>query len=220
MANQTQALIIGITWAVLLMVYAFYRRFWRDRFRKHLLVIEVDNVVNQTSSPGSLLSKSGVLLVFGANIITFMLVIAAVLFPTLGEYVDRFRIALPGWINLVGSILFVLNAVWGLAVLVFNPDYTPLYKELSGQFLLARQGPYHVVRHPRYAAEAMLNIALFLFTGVWISLLGIIGWPAMHSQALAEEEYLMKVAGRAYAEYRRNTGMFFPRPKGRETNAE
>jgi protein-S-isoprenylcysteine O-methyltransferase Ste14 len=210
MSNQTKALIIGITWWVLLMIHFLHRRFLRHEVVNHFLVIKTNREPNQTSSPGTSLSKSGVLFVFGANIITFVLVIATALFPTLDAFVGRVRIGLPRWTNIVGGILFVLNSIWGLLVLVFNPNYTPLYKELSDQFLLATQGPYHIIRHPRYAAEAMLNIALFLFTGVWISLLGMIGWPAIYSQALAEEDYLMKVAGRAYGEYCRNTGMFFP----------
>ncbi|MFQ5435209.1 MAG: methyltransferase family protein, partial [Anaerolineae bacterium] len=114
----------------------------------------------------------------------------------------------------LGSILSVLNAVWGLLALFFNPNYTPLFQPMKDQFVLATRGPYAVVRHPRYAAEIWLNIILFMFTGIWIPLLGVPGWIAMYNQARAEEHHLMTLAGETYRQYRQRTGMFFPRLTG------
>lgn len=213
MSSRTQALIIGVTWVALLVAYFLYRRFLMRTFASRLPVIKVDKRPDQDHSPGSLLSKAGVLFVFGANIITFALVFAMASSASLDEVVSRVSIGLPTWMNVVGSILFVLNSIWGQLALVFNPNYTPLYEKPGDQFLLATQGPYRVMRHPRYAAEAVLNIVLFLFTGIWISLLGVMGWLAIYHQARAEEGYLMRVAGRVYAEYCRSTGMFFPKPR-------
>jgi protein-S-isoprenylcysteine O-methyltransferase Ste14 len=71
-----------------------------------------------------------------------------------------------------------------------------------------------VIRHPRYAAEAWLNIILFMFTGIWFPLLGALGWIAMYYQARAEDEILLTLAGEDYEKYRKRTGMFFPRLKG------
>lgn len=209
MSAQTQAFIISVTWVTLLICFILYRRFLIHTFASRFPVIKVDKRPNQDHSPGSLLSKAGVLFVFGANIITVMLVFASASSDNIDEYVSRVSIGLPMWMNVVGSILFALNSIWGLLVLVFNPNYTPLYKEAGNQFPLATQGPYRIMRHPRYTSEAVLNIALFLFTGIWISLLGVLGWLAIYQQARAEENYLMRVAGSVYAEYCRKTGMFF-----------
>jgi len=211
MSAQTQALIISVTWVVLLICYILYRRFLIHTFARRFPVIKADKRPNQDHSPGSPLSKAGVLFVFGANIITIMLVFASVYSEIVNVYVSRVILGLPRWMNVVGSIFFALNSVWGLLVLVFNPSYTPLYKEAGNQFPLATQGPYRVMRHPRYAAEAAFNIVIFLFTGIWISLLGVMGWLAIYHQARAEENYLMRVAGSVYAEYCRKTGMFFPK---------
>jgi len=124
---------------------------------------------------------------------------------------NTISVDLPPWVNFSGSILFVLDAVWGLLALLFNPNYTPMFQPMKKQFLLATRGPYAVMRHPRYAAEIWLNVILFLFTGIWLPLLGALGWVAMYYQARAEENLLAALAGEEYDRYRQSTGMFFPR---------
>ena len=118
---------------------------------------------------------------------------------------------LPLWVKATGSVLFVLYSLWGLLVLFYNPNYTPLYKSLQGKYIIVTEGPYRLVRHPRYAAAALGNLIFFLFTGVWLSLLGLLGWPAIYAQGKAEEEFLLALAPEAYGDYHRRTGMFFPR---------
>ncbi len=105
----------------------------------------------------------------------------------------------------------MLDAVWGLLASLFNPNYTPLFQAMKDRFLLATRGPYAVIRHPRYAGEAWLNVILFMFTGSWLPLLGALGWIAMYYQAVAEEEILTTPAGEEYEKHRQRTGMFLPR---------
>lgn len=214
MTYQTEASIILATWVVLLSLYLVNRYIIKNRFLKQPLNITVSQLTGQDIRPGSLLSKIGVLFIFIANIGTFALVFVAGVFPVIDTFLGSLHVDLPFWINLPGSIFFILNAVWGLLVLVFNPNYTPLTKRMSVHFLLATQGPYATIRHPRYAGEACLNIILFMFTGIWLPLLGILGWIAMYYQVRAEEEILITLAGEAYVKYRQRTGMFFPRLKG------
>lgn len=73
---------------------------------------------------------------------------------------------------------------------------------MKDRFLLATRGPYSMVRHPRYAGEAWLNVILFMFTGIWLPLLGMLGWIAMYYQARAEENLLAALAGEEYDRYR------------------
>ncbi|MGC9397330.1 MAG: methyltransferase family protein [Anaerolineae bacterium] len=115
------------------------------------------------------------------------------------------------WANVAGGVLFVLYSLWGLLVLFYNPNYTPLYQQTRGQYVIVTEGPYRWVRHPRYAAAALANLIFFLFTGVWLSLLGILGWAAVYAQSKAEELFLLTLAPQVYGDYRRRTGMFFPR---------
>jgi len=96
-------------------------------------------------------------------------------------------------------------------VVFYNANYTPLYKRIHGQYVIVTEGPYRLVRHPRYAAAALANLTFFLFTGVWLSLLGLLGWAAIYAQGKAEEQFLLTLAPEAYGAYRRRTGMFLPR---------
>jgi protein-S-isoprenylcysteine O-methyltransferase Ste14 len=113
-------------------------------------------------------------------------------------------------------LLFLLDCVWGLLVLIFNPAYTPFFFKRNSKILLATQGPYALIRHPRYASEAALNVILYLLTGAWIPLLGLFGWAALYLQALAEEKFLLAAAPETYGRYYAGTGRFLPRWKFRQ----
>lgn len=211
MSFPVQAWVVGITWAVLLAVYGFYRLFGTGRMMKHCPVIEFSETDHQNRSPGSFITKAGVLWTFCANICPLLLVLSTLLFPNMEVTLNDLSLDLPGWVNIGGSIGFVLYSIWGLLVLIYNPNYTPLFQKAPHQYHLATQGPYQLVRHPRYAAEALCNLILFLMTGLWLPLLGIFTWPVMVQQARAEEKALLGSAGSIYREYRHHTGMFFPR---------
>ena len=192
----------------------------RRRFLQKAVVIELGPDASTISRPGSTLSGVGVLFVFVVNIGTFLLVFAAAVLPAFEGVLDSVRVDLAEWVSTIGGALFVLYGVWGLMVLVYNPNYTPVFRKQERRMAIAMRGPYAIVRHPRYAGEAFMNIVLFLFTGVWIPLLGIVAWPAVRQQALSEEDFLMAVAPQEYGEYRSVTGMFLPRLKARKRGPE
>ena len=214
MSHQVESMIIITTWVVLLVFLLVSRNFVERRFLEGSPSIRISDASGQDNKPGSPRSKIGTLFVFAANIATFALVFTAALSPPAVQSLDWISVDLPPWVNFWGSVLFVLNAVWGLLALLFNPNYTPLFQAMKDRFLLATRGPYAVVRHPRYAGEAWLNVILFMFTGYWLPLLGALGWVAMYYQARAEENLLAALAGEAYDRYRQSTGMFFPRLTG------
>lgn len=216
MPIPTAASIIAITYGVLLALWLVTWPLARRRFLQKTVVIQLGPDVKPISRPGSRLSGLGVLFVFMTNIGTLFLVFGAVVSPAFENVLDSLRVGLPEWMGVIGGLIFVLYGVWGLLVLVYNPNYTPLFRRQERQMAIAMRGPYAIVRHPRYAGEALLNVILFLFTGVWVPLLGIVAWPAVWRQALSEEEFLMAVAPKQYGEYRSVTGMFLPRLKGRE----
>ena len=161
------------------------------------------------------MSKLGVLFVFMVNILTILLTALDAISALPNHSLINMKVNLPQWVNIVGSLLFVIGTLWGFYAMIFNPTYTPLYKWPPGKFVLATQGAYRTTRHPRYAAEALLNTSLFLFTGIWLPLLGLIGWLAIYHQAKAEEDYLMTLAPKEYGEYRQQTNMFFPHRIGK-----
>lgn len=211
MTYRSESIIILIIWIILLALLLSNRFFLKNKLINQSLIITVSLKTRRDIKPGSLLSRIGVLFVFLTNISTFILVFISRFSSVMNSSLEFLHLDLPFWINLLGSIFFILNAIWGLLVLVFNPNYTPLTRNMGFQFLFAFQGPYAVIRHPRYAGEAWLNIILFLFTGIWVPLLGILGWVALYYQAIAEEKLLVTLTDEEYEKYRRRTGMFFPR---------
>ncbi|PKO16181.1 MAG: hypothetical protein CVU39_09140 [Chloroflexi bacterium HGW-Chloroflexi-10] len=211
MTSQTKLLIVAMTWATLFVLYSINRFLIRGRHLTRPSKVFLSSESLSAKPPGTLPSKVGVLFVFIVNIITIILLLIDALSSSIDPYLAPVKVSLPLWVNVAGSILFVIDEIWGFFAMVFNPNYTPLYKVPPHQFILATQGPYGLMRHPRYASEALLNIALFLFTGIWLPLIGLIGWVAVYHQARAEENYLMMLAEKEYGEYRKKTNMFFPK---------
>jgi len=209
MSFRIQATIILITWGMLLALYVANKYLARITFLKAPIVVELNP--SPALRPGSFLSGTGVLFAFVINIATIGLVFGCTLSLTFQSASSLLRFDLPLWIHVTGGILFVLYSLWGMLVLFFNPNYTPLYKKPRGRYVVVTEGPYRLVRHPRYEAAALANLIFFLFTGFWLSLFGILGWAAIYVQARAEEQFLLTLAPGEYAEYRRRTGMFFPR---------
>ncbi|MFW9823270.1 MAG: methyltransferase family protein [Candidatus Thorarchaeota archaeon] len=112
------------------------------------------------------------------------------------------------WIGLIG--IWIQNG-WGVAVFSYNVNYTPAYKPMKSDYVLATGGPYKYIRHPMYIAKALLVIFFFLATGIWVSLLGTLSWIGLTSQAKMEDEVLRLKFGKKYTEYFNKTGRFFPK---------
>jgi protein-S-isoprenylcysteine O-methyltransferase Ste14 len=210
MTSQIMLLIIAVTWGVLLVLYGINNLLARDLWLKHALVITRPTLSLPATPPGSLHSKSGVLFIFMVNIVTIGLLVFDALSISEIQCLAFIKINFQLWVNITGSVLFVLGTLGGFFAMIFNPTYTPLYKLPPEKFILANQGPYALTRHPRYVTEALLNISLFLLTGFWLPLLGLIGWLGLFHQAKAEEKYLMAMAPKEYGEYCERTTMFLP----------
>jgi protein-S-isoprenylcysteine O-methyltransferase Ste14 len=213
MTSQTRLLIIALTWVTLFILYSINRFLLRNRFLKRTSTVILPTHSFPTKPPGSLLSKAGVLFVFVINILTIILFLFDTQSSSVSKYLAPLKVDLPLWANIAGCVLFVFDNIWGFFTMVYNPNYTPLYTRQPEHFILANQGPYGIMRHPRYASEVLQNIALFLFIDYWLPLLGLIAWAAIYYQARAEEEHLMNLAAEEYGEYRKRTGMFFFIPR-------
>jgi protein-S-isoprenylcysteine O-methyltransferase Ste14 len=215
MSTTTIASIIAFTYGGLLGLWLLTLPFARRAFTRQAVILEPKS---ESAAPNRVewWISSGALAVFLMNILTMGLFLCAAIWPDLEGSLSRWRIPIPISVQETGAVFFILNGIWGLLVLMFNPAYTPYFLKRKGQILLATKGPYALIRHPRYASEAALNIILFLFTGSWISLLGILGWVALRRQAIAEEEFLLGVAPEAYERYRSSSGRFLPRWKFRK----
>ena len=117
----------------------------------------------------------------------------------------------PKLLNWIGIIGIWIQDGWGVAVFSYNVNYTPAYKSMKSNYVLATGGPYKYIRHPMYTAKAVLVIFFFLATGIWLALLGTLSWLGLTSQAKMEEEALMNKFGQRHTEYVNKTGRFFPK---------
>ncbi len=216
MTIPTIAAIIAWTYGALLALWLITWPIARHFFSKQAPI--VDPKAGPIPTPGRKRwwTGPGTLLVFLANIATMAMFLLAALSPGWSGVAARVRVALPVEANVLGAFLFICNGLWGLLVLIFNPGYSPFFLKRNRLILLATNGPYAFIRHPRYASEASLNIILFLFTGAWIPLLGVIGWAALRAQAAREEDFLLSAAPDTYARYIGRTGRFLPRWKFRK----
>ena len=215
MTTSTIAAIIAYTYGALLVLWLAALPVSRLLFSKHAPVLEpkTDPVAVPGRNPWWI--GAGTLLVFLANIATMAVYLLAANIPGWSGIPARVQTPLPVEANILGAFLFICNGFWGLLVLIFNPGYSPFFLK-NRPFRLATNGPYAFIRHPRYFSEASLNIILFLFTGSWIPLLGVIGWAAIRAQAAREEDFLLGAAPETYARYIGRTGRFLPRWKFRK----
>jgi protein-S-isoprenylcysteine O-methyltransferase Ste14 len=115
-----------------------------------------------------------------------------------------------GWVLIVLGVLLWLRAVQtlGLDTLTMSYVYFP------GDGELAQRAIYGMIRHPVYAAAQWLGYGLALLNGTWFALvlalifsLAVWGWIT-----LVEERELARRFGVAYADYRKATPAFLPRP--------
>ena len=161
--------------------------------------------------PGTRASRMTIMVGFGVGTVT--------LSASLVLCVLRLWSRLPGWavvllpeaVRWVALGLIWSYYAWGVAVVACNVNYTPCYRGLAGEYHIATGGPYAIVRHPMYVAKAVFPVLLFMATGLWIALLGMISWIALSFQARSEEDHLRRLVGEPYQEYLEKTGRFIPR---------
>lgn len=77
---------------------------------------------------------------------------------------------------------------------------------------LLTEGPYAVVRHPRYVEVALAVLAYALFSNFVGPYVVAVATPlALHAIVLLEERELMERFGEAYVEYRARVPRYIPR---------
>jgi protein-S-isoprenylcysteine O-methyltransferase Ste14 len=123
--------------------------------------------------------------------------------------ISRFIALFGALLVFVGSVMniiarFTLGANWANQIKIYD------------NHRLVNDGLYRIVRHPLYSS------IILMFFGASISYINFYSWlsvvfifiPFMYYRAKQEEKLLSDVFPE-YAEYRRKTGMFFPKLIGR-----
>jgi protein-S-isoprenylcysteine O-methyltransferase Ste14 len=121
-------------------------------------------------------------------------------------------IALPKWVRWLGAAIGAAAGaliVWTLRNLGGNLTDTVVTRR---EHTLVTSGPYRWVRHPFYAAVALMVLANGLVAANWFLLMTgglLFGLLAIRSRR--EEDNLVARFGEQYRDYIRSTGRFLPR---------
>ena len=212
MLNRFELLINFLgAWIVSGIVFAILKHKMRDKLPKGSIVINAAVPIKSEQKPGSRISKLGVTIGMGTSSLTYIIVIILCVFDLWDFVSNLITINLPYWVNWVGIIGIWIDYLYGLTIMVYNVNYTPLFKPMKGKYVLATGGPYSIMRHPMYVIYFYRLFFIFLATGIWVMLIGLIGFIALPYQAKKEEEALQELFGKIYKDYASKTGRFFPK---------
>ncbi len=182
----------------------------KGKLPRGAVLVEKQPTYMKEEAPGTKWSRFGV--VFGIGVdsaAVFGLVFLCL--TGLWAYASPFlSVDLPIWLNWAGIIGMWIQDAWGTLVMIYNPNYTNLYKPIKDKYALATGGPYSIIRHPMYVGKVLQTPFIFFATGLWIVALGFVTVLSLPRQAKYEEEFLQERFGSSYADYAARTGRFFP----------
>ncbi|HYL64816.1 MAG TPA: isoprenylcysteine carboxylmethyltransferase family protein [Candidatus Methylomirabilis sp.] len=113
------------------------------------------------------------------------------------------------WVGVLITAAGVAVAIWARWHLGSNWSGVVTLKE--GHELI-RTGPYRAIRHPIYTGILIGLFGTMVTLGEVRGLIGLaVAWLSFYVKARREESFLAQEFGPAFAEHRRNTGMFLPK---------
>jgi protein-S-isoprenylcysteine O-methyltransferase Ste14 len=129
------------------------------------------------------------------------------------EIIDFAHLPLPGWLRLLGALLFLAGDI------LFYASHRALSKNWSAKVEIQHghelvvSGPYRWMRHPMYSALFLIGTGMLLLSANWLA-----GGPFLVTFTLLyltrvddEEQLLLEHFGPAYEEYRQHTGRLLPK---------
>ncbi len=199
--------ILGI-WTLKFILPRIFIRIRGERLPKGCIIVNKKGPIQKTA-PGKKLTQIAV----GFGILySYVILIDLSFHLILGGVELLYLIELPIWVNWIGMIGMWVIGVWVALTFTYNVNYTACTSQIKKEnYVLATGGPYSYIRHPAYIAAIFENILIFLATGAWMILFGLIGFLALPYQAKEEEKMLREMFGAVYDDYVAKTGRFFPK---------
>lgn len=110
--------------------------------------------------------------------------------------------AMPNWVNIVASVVFLLDYALYAEVMRENAYLSRTVKVEEGQTVVDI-GLYGIVRHPMYAVTIELFMMMPLVLGSWWALIVFAIYPAVIVVRLKDEEELLTRELPGYEEYKK-----------------
>ena len=157
---------------------------------------------------GARVTMAVMILFYAASLTGLFLLRQSLLGPDLGLSWPIFALGvvlcvIAGWMGWKRKKYLSMRILAGVPEVEADP-------EKRGQLL--REGPYAVIRHPRYAEIVFATFgyaALANYLGCWI--LAVLTLPVLHLVVLMEERELRDRFGEAYREYAARVPRYLPR---------
>lgn len=107
----------------------------------------------------------------------------------------------PTWVNVVGSVVFLLAYIIYAEVLRENTYLSRTIKVVEGQKVVS-SGLYGIVRHPMYFATILLFMSMPLVLGSYVSFVVFLAYPFIIAKRIKNEEEVLCRELEGYEEYR------------------
>lgn len=107
---------------------------------------------------------------------------------------------LPGWVNWLGTVLFLLSYVLYAEILREN-TYLSRTIEVQENQKVIDTGLYGIVRHPMYSATVVLFLSIPLVLGSLISLAVFLAYPFLIAARIKNEEEVLAAGLEGYPQY-------------------
>ncbi|MFX1376384.1 MAG: methyltransferase family protein [Promethearchaeota archaeon] len=113
------------------------------------------------------------------------------------------------WISLVSSIVILIPSLYIMLIGLKDAGREALFPDKEHTLY---EGIYKKIRHPQALGEAFIwwSVALIL-NSPFLFLYSIVWFPLFYWFCKAEEKDLLMRYGELYKDYRKRTGMFFPK---------
>ena len=108
---------------------------------------------------------------------------------------------LPGWVNGVAAILFLIAYLLYAEVLRENAYLSRTIEVQEGQKVVST-GLYGIVRHPMYSVTLLLFLSMPFVLGSFLSFLCFLCYPVLIVKRLKNEEALLEEELDGYREYK------------------
>lgn len=136
-----------------------------------------------------------------------------IFFYILTSRINSFRLPFPSWLRWLGAgIIFAGDLLFIWSHRALGKNWSPLLEIRKGHTLVT-EGPYRFIRHPMYAAIALIGIGVSLLSANLLVILAhMLSIISMYLVRVSDEEKMMiEKFGDEYREYMRRTGRLIPK---------